>query len=63
MSVILLALLGCIGLSRTNFLRKMTRWGYLPALQMKSEVPFAPFLIIGLLIVYVLGYNLFIFGL
>lgn len=46
-------------LSNTPFLKKRTLWGHLPALEMKSEVPFAPFLIIGLLIVYVLGYNLF----
>lgn len=50
-----------IVISGTNYMKKMTRWGYLPALQMKSEVPFAPFLITGLLIVYLLGYNLFIF--
>jgi leader peptidase (prepilin peptidase)/N-methyltransferase len=55
------ALIILVALSRTVFLKKMTLWGYLPALQMKSEVPFAPFLITGLLIVYVLGYNLFIF--
>lgn len=55
-------LAACIAASRTRTMKKMTRWGYIPALQMKSEVPFAPFLILGLLIVYVLGYNLFIFG-
>lgn len=53
------ALLVPIALSLTPFLKKLTRWGHLPALEMKSEVPFAPFLIIGLLIVYVLGYNIF----
>ncbi len=60
-SVIVILLIPVL-LSLTPFLKRLTRWGHLPALQMKSEVPFAPFLITGLLIVYVLGYNLFTFG-
>lgn len=60
--VMAMVLLVPIILSQTPFLKKLTRWGHLPALEMKSEVPFAPFLIIGLLIVYVLGYNIFVFS-
>ena len=61
MATVLIVMACMIVISRTQFLKRLTRWGYLPALRMKTEVPFAPFLIVGLLIVYVLGYNLFTF--
>lgn len=57
---------GLIAIQRiTNIdkIRRLTRNLRIPRLNMKSEVPFAPFLIAGLLIVYVLGYNLFTFSL
>lgn len=41
--------------------RRTLRRLRLPRLGLRSEVPFAPFLISGLLIAYVLGYNLFAF--
>ncbi len=44
-------------------IRYFLRTLHVPRLTFKSEVPFAPFLIAGLLIVYVLGYNLFAFSL
>ncbi len=49
--------------SQIDAVRRFTRKLHIPYLTMKSEVPFAPFLIAGLLIVYVLGYNLFTFSL
>lgn len=42
-------------------IRKVLRKMHIPMLSMRSEVPFAPFLIAGLLIVYILRYNLFTF--
>ncbi len=48
--------------SRSPYGKYLIRKGYIPNLNFKSEVPFAPFLILGLLTVYVLGYNLFIFS-
>lgn len=48
-------------LSLIDKFRSLHRKLRLPDLNMKSEVPFAPFLITGLLIVYYLGYNLFVF--
>lgn len=50
-------------LSKIDSLRRLTRKLRIPHLTLKSEVPFAPFLISGLLIVYILGYNLFTFSL
>ncbi len=55
-----------IAIQRITNLEKVRRWTrslHIPRLNMKSEIPFAPFLIAGLLIVYILGYNLFTFSL
>lgn len=59
-SVGLLIIQKIMGIDKIRyFLRAL----HVPRLTIKSEVPFAPFLIAGLLIVYVLGYNLFAFSL
>ena len=40
------------------YVRKLNKKGS-TSITMKSEIPFAPFLIAGLLIVYFFGYNMF----
>ncbi len=62
-AIISLFLIALQRIGRVDTIRRLTRKLHIPYLTMKSEVPFAPFLIAGLLIVYVLGYNLFTFSL
>lgn len=46
-------------LTKSSLGKKLIEKGIIPNLSAKSEIPFAPFLIAGLLIVYFFGYNVF----
>ncbi|MCF7865390.1 MAG: prepilin peptidase [Candidatus Pacebacteria bacterium] len=46
-------------LTKSSYGKKLIDKGIIPNLSAKSEIPFAPFLVAGLLIVYFFGYNTF----
>lgn len=47
------------GFAQSKWGKYLVARGIIPNLHFKSEIPFAPFLILGLLIVYFFGYNIF----